>query len=55
MNILLMVLKALSGLLSAPLREFLRKAVLDWEAVAKKTASEFDDLLVGLLKALLGL
>ena len=50
---LLTLLKTILGSISGPLREAIVNSVKEWEAMAKETASPWDDILVGVVKWLL--
>jgi len=43
------------GSVSGPLRESIIKSVREWEAKAKETESPWDDVLVGVVKWLMGM
>jgi len=54
MEIIIAILTALGGALSPVLRDFLIKALVAWEKQAASTSTPVDDLIVRLIKALVG-
>ncbi len=55
LGIILSILGAVAGAVTPQLRDLAKTHVAEWEAAAKKSANPFDDILVGIVKGLLGL
>lgn len=55
MDWLINIFKAISGLISEPLRNILKDALIKWDEAAEKTPSQVDDIIVGLIRSILDL
>jgi hypothetical protein len=54
-NLLSTILMIVVGAVTPELREALSKSVVEWEAKAAQTKNPFDDILVKIIKAMLGM